>query len=343
MSITQKSCDCTVIVAVYNGADYLAESLQTIVEQDVLPRQVIIVDDGSTDDSPNVISAFKEAHGKNLDVLTLTQENSGQSSARNLAIGHVKHEYVAFLDQDDLWNKNHLKILLEGELFHQQTGWVYTDFDLIDKSGKLMVSHKLRSSGYVPPEQNLESMLSRDLMMLPTASIVKLQALKVVNGFDTQFKGYEDDDLFLRIHSEGYSFAFVAENTIRYRVHDSNSSGGISFAQSRMKFFNKYQEYLEYKVPNGKNISRDSLAPRITSGILHDLFVAVRDKNASAEKYALENLNRIFLIRGKSLKRRAILLLANIQPLYNILYRAYLKRTSYINSKKRRHTLRDTK
>lgn len=342
MTLLPKSCACTVVVAVYNGAEYLSQSLKTIANQDAIPRQVIIVDDGSTDESASIIRSFQKAHSDKFEILSLTQMNQGQSSARNLALSHVKHEFVAFLDQDDLWDEDHLDTLISGGYFEPQTGWVYSDFDLIDKTGELLVTNKLRATGYSPPEQNLESMLSKDLMMLPTASIVRLQALNAVKGFDTQFRGYEDDDLFIRMFVNGFSFTFVDRSTIRYRVHETNSSGGISFAQSRMKFFYKYLDYLGKMSDKGQIISRDFLAPRITSGILHDLFLAIREKNHSGEDYALENLNRLFLFRGLTFKRRVILLVTKIKPLYSIVYRANLKRVTYLETKKSRQKSRDT-
>lgn len=334
-------CACAVIVAVFNGAEYLSQALGSITEQTLLPRQIIIVDDGSSDDSPRIISQFVDQFDSAFDIVTLHQSNQGQSSARNFAIEFVNQEFVAFLDQDDIWKSFHLANLLQSNLFNSEIGWVYSDFDLIDQQAQILVANKLVASGYLAPDKQLSSLLSKDLMMLPTASVIRSNAIESVGGFDTQFKGFEDDDLFVRMFIRGFSFAFLEESTIQYRTHETNSSGGISFAQSRMKFFEKYRDYFSSLNQPDETFISQVLAPRTTSGVLHDLFVARRAGNTESEVFALDNLNYLFNLRGLTLKRRAILLVVKIRPLFQFLYRANLKKATYMELKKYRQQLRD--
>ena len=102
----------SVIIPVYNAEDYLKECLDSVREGNLVPDELILVDDGSTDGSPGIIKAFMEAHPE-LKVLLFTQENRGVSAARNRGLLEATGEYVSFLDADDFFLKEHLLDLSE--------------------------------------------------------------------------------------------------------------------------------------------------------------------------------------------------------------------------------------
>jgi glycosyltransferase involved in cell wall biosynthesis len=90
------------IVPVYNGEKYLAEAIESILAQSYRPLEVIIVDAGSTDDTPQVVAGFKDR------VVYLEQSNRGPSATRNLGVSASRGDFVAFLDPDDLWHPDKL-------------------------------------------------------------------------------------------------------------------------------------------------------------------------------------------------------------------------------------------
>jgi glycosyltransferase involved in cell wall biosynthesis len=92
-------CDerVSVVVPVYNGARYLTAAIESILAQETRPLEIIIVDDGSTDDTPRVVNRFSDW------VFAIHQDNLGPSAARNNGIKQATAPLVAFLDADDMW------------------------------------------------------------------------------------------------------------------------------------------------------------------------------------------------------------------------------------------------
>jgi glycosyltransferase involved in cell wall biosynthesis len=93
----------SVVIPVYNGARYLPEALRSVGEQTVQPDQVIVVDDGSTDDSAQIAEMFPG-------VEVVRQENRGAGAARNAGLDRARNEWIAFLDADDVWYPHRLEL-----------------------------------------------------------------------------------------------------------------------------------------------------------------------------------------------------------------------------------------
>lgn len=98
----------SVIVPTYNRAEFLNRALMSVVKQTVKCSEIIVVDDGSTDDTANLLHKF--ARTIEIPLKIIRQENKGPAAARNLGITSAKQEYVAFLDSDDHWNKRKIEI-----------------------------------------------------------------------------------------------------------------------------------------------------------------------------------------------------------------------------------------
>ena len=98
-----RATDFTVVMPVYNGEKYIAESLNSVLAQTYPPAQVIVVDDGSSDDTARIV----EGYGSQVQLVR--QANQGQSAARNRGVSLAKTEWISFSDQDDLWLSHHLE------------------------------------------------------------------------------------------------------------------------------------------------------------------------------------------------------------------------------------------
>ena len=122
----------SVVIASYNMAHYLGDALESVLRQDYSPLQVIVVDDGSTDDTASVLRRYA-AHD-NLQVIQ--QANEGQTSAKNRGLSVAVGKYVGFCDADNLWTPG--KIARQVGLFHgnERIGVVYGDVTLIDAAGR---------------------------------------------------------------------------------------------------------------------------------------------------------------------------------------------------------------
>jgi len=93
-----------VIIPLYNGAPWIEEALDSVLAQDMPPNEIVVVDDGSTDSSPDIVRSFSC-------VTLIKNDVKGSSAARNMGLKHTASEFVAFLDQDDVWHPSHLRLL----------------------------------------------------------------------------------------------------------------------------------------------------------------------------------------------------------------------------------------
>ena len=112
----------SIILPVYNGAKFIDNAIETIFAQDFDNWELIIVNDGSTDGTIDVLQKYKG----NPKVHICSQKNQGVSAARNTGIGYSQYPYLAFLDADDVWKKNHLSTLYEMILMYPKAGMYCT-------------------------------------------------------------------------------------------------------------------------------------------------------------------------------------------------------------------------
>ncbi len=156
----------SVVIPLYNGAPYISQALDSVFGQSVQALEVIVVDDGSTDQGPQIVSRYMDQHN----LVLLRKENGGQSSARNMGIRHSRGEVIALLDQDDIWYPDHLQELARpfAEDTFKLLGWAYSNLDEITEDGKL---RNRAAIGYSSshPKVNLIDCLAHDLFVLPSA------------------------------------------------------------------------------------------------------------------------------------------------------------------------------
>jgi glycosyltransferase involved in cell wall biosynthesis len=252
----------------------------------------------------------------------IRKENGGQGSARNAGVAKTTTEFVAFIDQDDTWSLDHLEVLLEGFADKPEWGWIYSDFRHIDAEGQTVYRHYLKQTLYRVPEQSFTGMLSQDLMMLPSASLIRTRAFRDSGGFDTQFRGYEDDDLFLRIFQAGWSFAFEPRDVTNYRIHEENSSRQSTFIRSRERFYLKYRDVFEAQGPDAGAVYRELIAERMTRSFINDAVALNRDSIPGDFQSELRRVASFILGDiGWSLKRRVVMLIVRHTWLVPVLLR----------------------
>jgi glycosyltransferase involved in cell wall biosynthesis len=256
----------SVVLALYNGRAHIEEALRTVIGQTILPGEVIVVDDGSTDGSHEVVEGIETP----FSVKVVRQANMGQSAARNVGVGLANGEFIAFLDQDDQWRPGHLDALLKAITRSPDVAWAYTDFDEMDTEGKIVTHCFIQESGLVQPKRSLTSCLSGDLMVIPSASLLRKTALDQVGGFDERLSGYEDDDLFIRIFRAGWKHVFVAKALTRFRVHGASSSSGWKFLDSRIIYLEKLVETISDDDRLNRYWVRDLVLPRFFVATLDD-------------------------------------------------------------------------
>jgi len=250
----------SVVIPLYNGARYIEQALQSVFNQTHMPDEVIVVNDGSTDNGPEIV----ERLAKDYAITLLHKENGGQSSARNLGVGRSSGDLIAFLDQDDCWYPNHLEELLKPFLDSSvpTIGWVYSELDEIDEKGEGITNSFLSTLGTPHPKRDLIHCLQSDMFILPSASLIRREAFLAVGGFDEQLSGYEDDDLFLRLFRKGYRSAYIEHPLSQWRIYPTSSSYSPRMGRSRSVFARKLIAQYPDDPARARYYVRYLLAPR---------------------------------------------------------------------------------
>ena len=206
--------DVSVIIPVFNRSELLKRALDSVFSQSLPPRQVIVVDDGSTDDT---IELLRSNYSSTVSVIS--QENAGVSRARNVGISASSHEWIAFLDSDDEWHSRKLEKQVdfltqnpEYQICHSDEIWIRKGIRVNPKR------YHAKSGGWI---------FSKCLPLCaisPSAVIVNRTVFSDVGLFDEELPVCEDYDMWLRVTSK-YPVGFVDEHlVIKYGGHEDQLS-----------------------------------------------------------------------------------------------------------------------
>ena len=213
--IVRSPLPVSVIIPTFNCGQFIAECLRSVVQQTWPDYEVIIVDDGSTDNTPEIAGPFLEDHRFKY----IRTENRGCSAARNVGIRSSHGEIIAFLDADDLWRSDKLERQLP--LFQApQIGVVYSLSQPFGENWPEGNTHPAcPSRGSILP-----ALMSHNVVPLSSALILRT-CIDKVGAFDERRTRAEDYDLWLRTAAAGFEFDYVPEPLVRYRMgHASLSS-----------------------------------------------------------------------------------------------------------------------
>lgn len=301
----QQKLKISAVIALYNGSTHIIEALESVSNQTLPVNEIIIIDDGSSDDSVSLINSYLSKN-KSLKAKTqvISQKNQGQGVARNRGVFESSGHFIGFLDQDDTWEPQHCEILSQFFMRNPTIGWVFTDFNEFDENGRVIRRNFLAENKYSLPEKSIFGLISQDLMMLPSSSLIRREAYIGIGGFDAQFRGYEDDDLFFRLFVAGWDFQFCEESLVNYRIHPENSSRQITFPKSRMKFYRKYKIFFDKSETYYGAFYHNSLVPRILGAVKQDAYKAVDQGLNENFHFAKESISEIYLDAGGGLRTR---------------------------------------
>jgi len=124
----------SVVIPVFNGASFIARAVDSVRAQTCKDWEIIVVDDGSTDNTQTVLTGFAKRSG----IICLYQENAGPAQARNLGVKSASGEYIAFLDCDDIWLPEKLEEQLTILRGNTQPGLVHSNYEVIDPRGRVI-------------------------------------------------------------------------------------------------------------------------------------------------------------------------------------------------------------
>jgi len=217
----------SVVIPVYNGAAFVADAVASILAQTVAVQEIIVVDDGSTDATAEVVRGLGE------DVRYLHQENRGPAAARNRGVSTSRGEWVAFLDADDRWAEGKLAAQLEYLVGHRDVVLVSGDMGEVDDAGRVLVESVLARHGQLEWFRTLNGRhipaAVRELLaanFIPTGTVlVRRDVLVEVGGFNPYLRYGEDLELWCRI-AASYPIACLPRVLLWRRRHAANLSGG---------------------------------------------------------------------------------------------------------------------
>jgi glycosyltransferase involved in cell wall biosynthesis len=221
----------SVIIPTYNYARFIGQAIQSVLVQSYQDFEVIVVDDGSSDNTAEVVGGFGSQ------VRYLRQENRGANATRNAGIKAARGEFIAFLDADDLWMPEKLALQIRLSEARSEAGLIYGGMLLFDSTSGAVI-------GYHPLSRCHEGWVMRQLYMyqfVPSPTpLIRREVFERVGAFDEGVTGPDDWDMWLRIAAR-FQFALVAEPVALYRVHASvaGSKSVDQYAAEMITFFER--------------------------------------------------------------------------------------------------------
>lgn len=205
----------SIVIPAYNSLKYLPETIESVLKQTFNDFEVIVVNDGSTDNTKHWVAQIADPRVK-----LINQENQGLSGARNTGIAHASGEYIAFLDADDLWEPTKLEkqVLCLDE--NPEIGLVYTWVALIDENsnptGRIFKNYAENDVWC--------QLIEHNIVESGSVAMVRRQCFDTCGVFDRNLRSFvEDWDMWLRIASR-YSFKVIKEALVYYRQHSTSAS-----------------------------------------------------------------------------------------------------------------------
>ena len=205
----------SVVIPTYDHRDHVLATLNSVFAQDYTDYEVIVVNDGSPDDTDVLLRPLVEA-GR---IRYLRQENQGQGAARNCGLRAALGEYVALLDDDDLWPPDKLRWQVEVLDAQPEVVLVYGPYALLQPDGSAAPGPPAaHPNGHV-----YRAFLEEYCIMSPGQALIRRRDLDEIGGFDPEFWGADDWDLYLRLAPRG-EFRYVERTALLYRLHENNAS-----------------------------------------------------------------------------------------------------------------------
>jgi glycosyltransferase involved in cell wall biosynthesis len=215
----------SIIAATYNRGPRIRVTIDSVLAQTLAVQcEILIVDDGSTDDTPLILQEYSCRHS-NLQVIR--QRNGGVARARNRGLHAARGNYIAFLDHDDIWLPDKLEKQLAALQGRPDAAVVYCRWIDVDEAGELLPNEQqtTKQSWWQPREGWVHDWFCapRNPIISMSVPLIRADALRAVGRFDPAMVPADDLDLWLRL-SERHTFAYLPEQLVLY-VHHAKQQG----------------------------------------------------------------------------------------------------------------------
>lgn len=208
----------SVIIPAYNQAEFLREAIQSVLSQSYENYEIIVVDDGSTDDTALIASQFADR------IRYIHQDNQGLAGARNTGIYTAQGEFIGLLDADDQWRPNYLEEMLKLTASYPDASVYYCEAQGMDVNG-LDLPQTFGSSRLLR-KYSIYQILLRSNFIIPSTVLMRRISILTAGLFDQNLRSFEDWDLWFRLLPE---HKFIGSDTclVRYRVHEKSLTANL--------------------------------------------------------------------------------------------------------------------
>jgi len=230
----------SVIIPVYNGERFIADTVNAVLRQSRAPDEIVIVNDGSSDGTLARLAPFGDA------IRVISIPNGGVSNARNTGIAASRGSIIAFLDADDLWEPNKLEVQLAGLAAFPEVGFTCCNFNNVHADTHVVVPHLayLKANPHLrldmPMPAPLLALINSNFVGTCSNVLVRRSVLDATGPFDTGYRQSEDYDLWLRCAMRT-PFLFTSQPLMSKVAHDTNLTN--NFVET-LQYHEKILEHL---------------------------------------------------------------------------------------------------
>lgn len=305
--LTEESQRISVVIPLYNKEAEVGRAVLSVVKQSLAPREIIVVDDGSTDGSRAVVQRIIEEHPEAC-IRLIVQDNAGVSAARNRGIREAQGDFVALLDADDAWLTGYIAEICRLMEYYPDADAYSTAFNIV--SGESCVAAPVPTSeGYIDVAS--EALCGR-YPIIPSTATLRRSMLLEVGGFPEGMRIGEDQWLWVRMVQCGARFCFSPMSLVRYSRTASNRSASIYRAEHSEHSIEEL-----YNPEQSESLNEYIARIGIGKAITQSLRGGRSDADHAAEVFAYTRRSRRQLRRLKLLNALPMSLRALVDGLYS--------------------------
>jgi glycosyltransferase involved in cell wall biosynthesis len=314
----------SVIIPTYNAQEYLSETLDSVLSQTYSHFEVIVVDDGSKDQTISIVEEYRMKYPEKVKLIQ--KENGGPASARNVGIKAAVGEYIAFIDADDLWLPEKLeKQVRYFESQPLQVGLVYTNTKKFDKDGVWTLPGKYckkHVNGWIYKD------LIRDNVIHNLSVMARKRCFDVVGFLDESIEINEDYDMWLRIAMR-FKISFIDEVLALYREHPQGRSKELE--KTWIRAIGVYDKHLKMAADNDE--LEDTVKGTFSQHLYKFGYAYLREgKMLKARNMFEKSLNMRFLLKVYMMKLVTFIPF-KVLNLFNKLFKSIFKPPKIVKSK----------
>jgi glycosyltransferase involved in cell wall biosynthesis len=209
----------SVVIPSYNYARYVAQAVDSALAQTYTDREIIVVDDGSTDNTRAVLELYGDG------IRHLAQTNQGLSAARNAGIRAARGQYIALLDSDDVWHPRKLEVQMAYLCEHPEVGLLATEMF----TDQRQTWPDIDVSAMLPVTYALDEVVGRGHFS-PSSAVIRKSCLETVGLFDPALRAVEDRDMWIRLASR-CTLVKLPLPLLWYRLHPQSLSSKAAFME----------------------------------------------------------------------------------------------------------------